>query len=807
MEKYNDASLPIEERVEDLLSRMSLDQKIAQIQCTIAAGADPTAPLTFFQNGIGEIAAFPTGNNAKEVADENKAIVDAICGNELGLPPIIHNEAITGLSAPEATIFPSAIGLGATFNPETVLKMADIIRQQMLAVGYRQALSPVMDVCRDPRWGGIGETYGEDPTLAAAMSVAFTKGLQSDDLRNGIAATGKHFLGYGFSEGGLNMTTNPIPPRELREVYAKPFQAAISEAGLQSIMNSYGAVDGEIIVGSEHILNDLLRDEMDFEGVVVSDYTAIDHLVDRRQEPDMARAGITALRAGLDVECPYPQAYTVEHLVEAVTRGELEEAVIDRAVRRVLTTKFKLGLFEDPSPRFDMYDMAYNNSEHNEHSLKAALESTVLVKNDGLLPLSKDIKKIAVIGPHGENVRLMFGGYTRPAGLEMSISRSMGDMAGLAEDAGFGEDLAKSFGDDNFVPAEPFPGSNVLREHPDAMAAIDALYGLVTPTILASIKEKCPGAQVVYAKGCDVAGTDRSMFNGAIKAAKEADIVILTLGGKYGWGSSCTIGEGIDSDDIGLTGIQEELAKEIFATGTPSVMVHMDARPLSSAFITENFPAVIEYWFPGTTGGSALASILFGDYNPAGRLPVTVARHTGQIPIFAGQYYGNGFHTGKKMLNKYVDSTKEPLFYFGHGLSYTNFEYRDLQVDSHTTADGTVKVCCKVRNAGRMDGEEVVQMYVTDDLASMIRPERELAGFVRVSLKAGEEKTVCFEMRADQFAFLNKDMKWIVEEGDMTVRVGGSSADLPLIGRFHIDNTANIVAHKRGFFANSKIIG
>ncbi|PAD28708.1 glycoside hydrolase family 3 N-terminal domain-containing protein [Paenibacillus sp. 7523-1] len=804
MSNYKDTELTVEARVENLLSKMTLEQKIAQLQCTIAAGSEPVLPITSFPNGIGEVAAFTKGVNAKEVAEENQSIINAFMANDLEIPPIIHNEAITGLSAPDATIFPSAIGLGATFNPETVQKMADIIREQMMAVGYRQALSPVMDICRDPRWGRIGETYGEDPTLAAAMSVAFTKGLQSDDLRNGVAATGKHFLGYGLSEGGLNMTTNPIPARELREVYAKPFQAAISEAGLQSIMNSYGVIDGEMIVGSEHVLNDLLRDEMAFDGVVVSDYTSIEHLVDRYLEPSMSKAGVTALKAGLDVECPYPQAYTVNNLVEAIERGELDETVIDRAVRRVLSTKFKLGLFEDPHPRVEKQDSAYYNPANEQHSLKAALESTILLKNDGLLPLSKATSKIAVIGPHGNSVRLMFGGYTRPAGLEMMISRSMGDMAGLAQDAGFGDELSNFDGpEDNFVPADPFPGSSVLREHPDAMEAIQALYGSVTPTILAAIQEKCPEAEVIYAKGCDIAGNDRSMFEEAIDIAKEADVVILTLGGKYGWGGSCTIGEGIDSDDIGLTGIQEELAKEVVATGTPAVMVHMDARPLSSEFIAENFSAVIEYWFPGTTGGSALANILFGEYNPAGRLPVTAARHTGQIPVFSGQYQGNGYQNTKIILNKYVDSTKEPLFHFGHGLSYTKFEYSDIQIDSETTSDGTVTVSCKLKNVGEMNGEEVVQVYVTDELASMIRPAKELAGFARVFLAAGQEKTVQFEMRADQFAFLSKEMEWIVEEGDMTVRLGSSSADLRLEGKFRITNTARIVGHKRGFFAKS----
>jgi hypothetical protein len=554
-------------------------------------------------------------------------------------------------------------------SPETVQKMADIIRRQMLAIGCRQALSPVMDVCRDPRWGRIGETYGEDPTLCAAMSVAFTRGLQGENLAGGVAAADKHFLAYGCSDGGLNMATNPVPPRELREVYAKPFQAAISEAGLLSIMNSYGVIDGEMVAASKHILTDLLRDEMGFTGLVVSDYMSIDQLVDRR---------------------------------------------------------------------------------------------------------------LAV---------------------EMGLSRSLGDMAGLAQD------LPGMESGDAFVPAEPFPGSTVLREHPAASQALAFMYGQQVPTILACVRSKCPHADITYAQGCDIAGTDRGGFDAALQAARGAEVVILTLGGKYGWGSSCTIGEGIDSSDIGLPGVQEDLAKAIYETGVKTVLVHIDARPLSSVFIAEHYPAIIENWFPGITGGEALADVLFGDYNPAGRLPATCARNAGQIPIYAGQYRGNSYRDGetKRILSRYCDESKEPLFCFGHGLSYTEFTYRDLRLTGNTRADGAVEVRCRVKNTGPRDGEEVVQLYVSDEAASMLRPWQELAGFARIFLKAGEEKTLGFTIQADQFAFLDSSMRWIVEEGYMTLRVGGSSRNLPLEGRFHIDNTAEIIPARRGFYAKAAL--
>ncbi|GHU88079.1 beta-glucosidase [Clostridia bacterium] len=791
MEKYKDASAPISERVEDLLSRMDLAQKIAQLQCMMVAGDDPSLMLANFPNGLGEAVVFNSAQSPQDAAEYNRKVVELISANPLGIPPIIHAEAITGLNGVGATIFPSAIGLGATFNPDTVREMGDIIRRQMTSAGYRQALSPVMDVARDPRWGRIGETYGEDPTLDAEMSVAFTKGLQGGDLKSGVVVTGKHFLGYGFGDGGLNMATNPITPRELREVYAKPFQAAITEAGMQSVMNSYGTIDGEVVIGSKHILTDLLRGEMKFEGVTVSDYMAIDWLVTRKVAPDVAAAGIAALEAGLDVELPMPKGY-------AANLAGADIALIDRSVRRVLETKFKLGLFENPYPFTEEISDAYFNPANMAHSLKAARESIVLLKNDGILPLSKDTKKIAVIGPHADSIRLLFGCYTLPAGVEMGMSRSMTDMAGLDGLAGMAPE------DDGFVPADLMEGCEVRKERDDVRYALQAMFGSVTPTILASVQAKCPGTEVVYAKGCEVAGTDRSGFKEALDAAKNADVVILTVGGKYGWGDTCTIGEGIDNDDVGLTGVQEELARELSEVGTPTVVVHMDARPLSSEFIKENFPAIIENWFPGITGGAALADVLFGDYNPAGRLPATAARNAGQIPVYAGQKNGNSYAANRHgfVLARYNEGTKEPLFYFGEGKSYTEFEYGNLNI---STADGVSQISCFVKNVGKVDGEEVVQLYVSDELASMLRPYREFAGCKRVALKAGETKTVRFTVRDDQFAFLDKDMRWVVEQGEMTVQVGASSEDIRLKGSFQIEKTRIIEGHKRGFYAKTEV--
>jgi beta-glucosidase len=690
--------------------------------------------------------------------------------------------------------------------------MARIIRRQMVSVGYRQALSPVMDVARDPRWGRVGETYGEDPALNAAMSVAFTRGLQGEDLKTGAVVTGKHFLGYGVSEGGLNMASNPITKRELREVYAKPFQAAITEARLQSVMNSYGTIDNDMIIQSGEILTALLRDEMNFKGLVVSDYMSIDRLVNHRLARGFRDAGIKALKAGLDVECPIPQAYTAL-LSEAVRAGELDEALVDRSVRRVLETKFMLGLFENPYPFADMAKEAYGNPAYRAHSLKAARESIVLLKNDGLLPLSRDLKTIAVVGPHGDSLRLLFGCYTFPASIEMALGRSMGDMAGMGDPGNSEENpWAGVFEgppeDDGFVQSEPMTGSEVLREHPDVTKAVQALFGEKTPTILASIKAKCPNARVIYAEGCEVAGTDRSKFAAALDAARQADVVIMTLGGKYGWGLNCTVGEGIDCDDIGLSGIQEDFAREIGALGKPTVLVHMDARPLSFPWAQDHLNAILENWYPGITGGEALADVLFGDYNPAGRMPITAPRNPGQIPVYQGQKAGNSYYSRKTkgVLSRYAEGLTEPLYYFGEGRSYTQFEYRDLKVTEKAGSGAAVEISCTVQNTGPRDGEEVVQLYVSDDLATMLRPYKEFAGCMRIPLKAGESRRLRFTLRPSQFAFLNQDMKWVVEEGDMTVLVGASSEDIRLTGTFHIEDSAEIEGSGRGFYARAELI-
>lgn len=668
---YQDKKMSPAVRAEDLLSRMSLQQKIAQLQCIMTIGVPLNAESCPDGLGVTNITSFDFSREqqAKSMAEN----VRSVAKNAWGIPPILHTEALTGLTVQGATVFPSAIGLGASFDPQMVEKAASVIHEEARAMGYHQTLSPVLDVCRDPRWGRIGETYGEDPTLCSMIGTAYVKGLQGKE-GDMVAATGKHFLGYGFSAGGLNMATCAASAREIREVYAKPFQAAMTEGDMLSVMNSYGTIDGEMVIGSEKILTDLLRDEMEFDGIVVSDYTSIEHLVDHRIAPDMKEAGRLALKAGLDMECPFPKGYSTQNLMSGIENGEVSMEWIDRSVKRILEVKIRLGMLDGAAADFDRFDQ-FHAPQSRALSLRAAREATVLLKNDGILPLQKKNQKIAVIGPHADSIRLLFGGYTLAASIDMMIAGSLSDQAGMDATMDDLADVSMKVKED--VPK--YPGSNVDRDNEEALAAVAAAYPS-TKSIVQSLKEKSPETEFVYLKGCDIAGNDRSQFAEVQKLAKESDAVIVTVGGKYGWGGSCTVGEGIDSDTIGLPGIQEELVLALTQTKTPVIVVHMDARPLCSPAIAEQANAILEYWFPGETGGEALADILFGDYNPAGRLPVTAPHSAGQIPVYNGQYCGNSYyssHAGTTSC-RYVDSTMEPLYYFGHGLSYTTFEYRDI---------------------------------------------------------------------------------------------------------------------------------
>lgn len=799
MQRYKNSDLPIEERLDDLMQRMTFQQKIDQITCLVTIGSDIPDFHAYIPNGIGNVGAFTVADHVEKIVEYvmtlQKYLVEE---TPLGIPALIHCEASAGAQFTEANVFPSAIAQASTFDPSLVAQMTEIIRQQMLYVGFRQALSPVMDITRDPRWGRITETYGEDPTLTSAFATAFVKGLQTDDLTKGIAATAKHFAGHGVTEGGLNMARNLVSERELQEVHCKPFQSAITEADLKSVMNSYCSINGEPVVGSRKMLTTLLRDQMGFAGFVVSDYISLDRMVDPFQVAEtFEEAGIRAIQAGLDVELPRPKGFTGA-LEKAVADGRLDMATIDQAVRRVLRVKFELGLFENPYPDLASLKKTLHQPATDRLNETLAEESFILLKNNhNLLPLSKKVRKIAVVGPHADNIRSLFGTFSYPAALDMTMSREE-DGQQFEEPGLIIYDIEqKSVGAVREV--SPRVNRRIQKEFPRSRTLADAL------------REYLPDAEITCARGINCAGSDVSAMEEAINLAAEADVVLLTLGGKNGWGVTSTVGEGVDSTDIDLPGQQELFARRIYALHKKTVVLHYDGRPLSNQFVASHFDAILEVWQPGEMGSQALCRVLFGEVSPSGHLPLTAARNVGQLPVYYGLPRGSGYvaagHTGMiRNKNGYINDTAFPLYYFGHGLSYTSFRYGQLTLSrTELTPAEELEASIEIENTGSWDGAEVVQFYFSDPVASMVRPTLELAGFQRVFLKQGEKKRVTFRMKISQCAFLDEEMHWVVERGRMELLCGGSCVDIRSRADFRITETKQIDGRHRGFYADCAV--
>lgn len=796
MQKYKNPDLPVEERLEDLLGRMTFEQKIDQITCLVTIAEEIPDFKDYIPNGIGNVGAFTVSDRVESIAEYTYQLQKFLVEETpLGIPALVHCEASAGAQFTEADVFPSAIAQASTFDTAIVGEMADIIRKQMLYVGFRQALSPVADIARDARWGRITETYGEDGALVSAMTSAFVKALQAEHMEEGIVATAKHFAGHGVTEGGLNMGRNPVSERELLEVHCKPFQCCVTESGLESVMCSYCSMDGEPVAGSKKLLTDILRGRLGFTGFVVSDYIAVDRLVDPFcVAENYEEAGIRAIRAGLDVEYPRPKGFTYR-MRQAVEDGRLDMAVIDQAVKRVLRAKFELGLFENPYPDCEKLKAALHRKETDALNEKMAAESFILLKNNNdVLPLSKKVKKIAVIGPHGDNVRSLFGTFSYPASLDMTMAREE-DGQSFEEPGLIIYDIEQSYVG-QIREVSPRVNKRIKREFPGVRSLYEA------------VKEYLPDAEVVYVRGINCAGSDIGGMEEAVNAAAEADVVLLTLGGKNGWGITSTVGEGVDSTDIGLPGKQEEFARKIYELHKKTVVLHFDGRPLSSEYVASHFDAILEVWQPGQMGGQALCKTLFGEYNPAGRLPVTAARNAGQLPVYYGLPRGSGYvsagHTGMiRNKNGYINDTAYPLYRFGHGLSYTEFAYSDISVDkTEVQPEDEIHIGIRVTNTGNREGDEVVQLYFSDRVASMVRPSMELAGFGRISLKPGETKRMTFSMKLSQTAFLNEKMEWVVEKGKIDLLIGASSADIREKTYVDISKDAVIDEKTRGFYAS-----
>ena len=750
---YLDESASVEERVEDLLRRMTLEEKVAQLG-SIQAGAllearrfSAEKARKLLKNGIGQItrvAGSPgvESREAGEIANDVQRFLST--ETRLGVPAIVHEECLSGLMASGATTFPQAIGLASTWNPELVRDITSTVRAQMKATGAHQGLSPVLDVARDPRWGRTEETFGEDPYLVASMGVAYIEGLQGKDYKSGIIATPKHFAAYSFTEGGRNCAPAHVPPRELREVFLFPFEAAVKIARARSLMNAYHDIDGIPCACSRELLTKVLREEWGFDGFVVSDYRSVEmlktlHLI----AADESEAAVRALEAGLDVELPETVCYG-RPLLQAVEDGRVSEATLNEAVSRVLRAKFLLGIFENLYVEPEGIPKALDTPDDRALALQAARESIVLLKNDGILPLDKEVGSIAVVGPNADTGRNLLGDYSHTAHF-----------------------------------------ANVEARVP-LVAVLDGLRGKVSGK-----------TKLHYARGCDVVGTATEGFNEAVQAASRSEVVVAVVGERSGLSEHAVSGEGRDRASLRLPGVQEEFIDALCKTGKPVIVVLVNGRPLSLGRVVEKCAAIVEAWFPGEEGGNAVAEVLFGDYNPSGRLPISFPFEVGQVPLY--------YSRRPSSFREYVFASSRPLFPFGHGLSYTDFQYQSLQVTPQTVGPGgRVSIAVAVRNAGERAGEEVVQLYVRDVVASVARPVKELKGFRKIALGPGEEKTVTFELSADQLAFYDCSMRLVVEPGQFEVMVGSSSEDVRLRGSFEVAGHVKVVAPSRTLFSASR---
>ncbi len=646
---YRDADLPIDDRVEDLLARMLPEEKVAQLgsawmfELVTGDQIDDDRASAICRHGLGQItriagASTLTADKVAGVANElQRRLIE---GTRLGIPAVVHEEICSGLMARGSTVYPQAIGVASTFDPDLNAAMADGIRVQMRKAGAHQGLSPVLDVVRDPRWGRTEEAYGEDAYLVARMGMAFVEGLQGTDLATGVIATAKHFVGYGASEGGMNWAPAHLPDRELREVFLHPFEAAVRVGGLASVMNGYHELDGVPCAANEQLLNGILRGSWGFDGIVVADYFSVDQLAAYHGlARSKSEAAVLALGAGIDVELPSSDCFA-EPLLQAVERGDADTAVLDDAVRRVLRLKFALGLFERPYVDASEALAAVDTDTHRSLAATIARKSLVLLRNEGVLPLGPAPGTIAVIGPNAGEARHLLGDYAYPAHIEslveMGNAESPFDVPVPAE-----HDLG----------AVEVPGLSVLE-------ALTATYGDV----------------VRHARGCAVNDDDTSGFAEAVELAAASDVVVLVVGDKAGLTQSCTSGEGRDRSSLALPGVQEDLARAVLATGTPVVTVLVVGRPCGSEELHQRSAAVLLAWLPGQEGGAAIAETLAGTINPGGKLPISFPRSVGQLPVF----YGHKVSGGRSHWHgEYVDGATSPLYPFGHGLSYTTFALVD----------------------------------------------------------------------------------------------------------------------------------
>ena len=732
----------------------------------------------------------------EEVTAWQKKVQEIVMENsEHHIPAIFHMEGLCGPFIQDSTSFPAGIGRGAGFDPELEEKIAEIVSRQEAACGITHILAPVLDISRDSRMGRQGETYGEDPALASAMGAAYTKGIQKKETAGRkTESVAKHFLAFHNSNGGIHGAVSDTPPRLLEEIYGKPFQAAIQESDLLGIMPCYCTVNGEPVSASYGLLTKLLRDEMGFQGLCISDYGAVGNTHGSQHVGEtLEDAGMLCLKAGMDMELPNPSGFG-EKFLEKFRTGKADISALNRAVLRVLTAKFRMGLFEHPfSLQGEELKGVFSQKTDREVSLQSAKESLVLLKNNGVLPIGSDVKKIAVIGPHADCARKFFGGYTHMCMMESTyaIANSIAGVSGVK--------VAKP------EEIKTVPGTNIQSDETEEFDQILRRQKPDCRSLLEELREKLPDVEVSYSYGYYIAGEDESHFEEALEKIKEADLVILTLGGKHGTCSMSSMGEGVDGSNINLPKGQDEFIKRAAAFGKPMVGVHFDGRPISSDIADKYLDGILEAWSPAETGAEAVVSVLLGEYNPGGKMPVTTAYHAGQIPVYYNHQYNSCWdQVGSIGFANYVDLPHTPRYCFGHGLSYTQFSYSDLKLSKKEIGPfETIEIRVDVENVGSRVGDEVVQLYLRDLYASMARPVKELAGFKRITLEPGEKQTVIFEVKASQMAFLDMNMQWKVEKGTFLVEVGSSSQDIRLKDEYKVTEDGWLEGTDRGFYAKA----
>ena len=749
---YKDSGLSVEVRVNDLLERMTLEEKISQMNMLSlnklkldknGKVSQKSLDSLFKGGSIGTLESPFIG--VDEISKLSEAADNYLRKNtRLGIPAIQIAECLHGQLAFGATIFPQTIAQGSTWNPELIKKMGATIAQEASLSGVDQALSPIFDLARDPRYGRVEECFGEDPFHVAEMGISFVIGMQGDPSitktnipDNKLMCTAKHYVAYSTPIAGINLGPNNLGPRDLRDLHLYPFKKVIQEANIYAVMPAYNEVNGIPLHSNTYLMKDILRNELGFKGYVFSDYEAIAMLnYFHKVTEDKAMTAISAIEAGIDLEAPAPFAYS--ELADLVATGKVEIALIDKAVSNILTAKFKAGLFDKPYIAPKKVSSLIHTEAAVNLAREIAEESIILLKNENnQLPLDvTKLKSIAVIGPNADQVQ--YGDYSATK---------------------------------------------------DNASGVTILEGIMKLT-----KNKI---KVNYAKGCNITGDEMSNIPAAVEAAKNSDVVVLVIGGTsstlsgIGWGKDVpndypTSGEGFDRASLNPPGVQSELIQAIYKTGKPIVLVMVHGRAYSIPWEKENIPAIVEAWYPGEQGGNAVASVLFGDVNPSGKLTVSVPKSAGHVPVFYNHKpSGRGFYKKPGSLDKpgrdYVFSSPDPLFPFGHGLSYTEFEYSDLQVqNAKLDMNGEIKLSVKVKNSGKVLGKEVVQVYINDKISSVTTPIKVLKEFKKVAITPNEIVTINFSIPINELGLWDKDMNYIVEPGEFEIMVGSSAEDIRL---------------------------